>query len=93
MAKTTMVSVTYGRKFNLGDYNSAHIEISIWAELEDGDDSDTVTTDLFEQAKGHVRDQALPIIANQKAKVEKVFAGLPESVQNELLKEKGYIDG
>jgi hypothetical protein len=27
------IAVTYGRKFNLGDYNSLNIEVSAWADI------------------------------------------------------------
>ena len=30
------ITVTYGGKLNLGDYNSAHVEISITGVLNDG---------------------------------------------------------
>lgn len=86
MAEIKTISVTYGRKFNLGDYNSAHIEISMWADLEAGDDPDEVTEALYTDAKRHVKAQALPIVANRRAQVEKTFLGLPAEVQNQLIK-------
>lgn len=92
MAKVTTISVTYGRKFNLGDYNSAHIEISIWADLDlDEDDPQVVTEELYKEAKRQVKDQALPLIANQKAEIERAFLGLPTDVQNQIM--EGYKNG
>ncbi len=85
MATITTVSATYERKFNLGDYNSAHIGITLWADLDDEDDPEKVRGSLFEQAKATVKAQAMPIISNQRAQVEKAFLGLPEEVQNEIM--------
>ena len=28
------ISVTYGRKINLGDYNSANVECTLWADVD-----------------------------------------------------------
>lgn len=50
--KIKTVSVTYERKINLGDYNSAHIGLTLWADLEDGEDATEATTALQEQARG-----------------------------------------
>lgn len=83
--KINTVSVVYERKFNLGDYNSAHIGITLWADLEDDESPEEVRAILFEQAKAEVRAQALPVIQHQKAEVVKAFAGLPEHVQNEIM--------
>ncbi len=52
------ITVTYGGKLNLGDYNSAHVEISITGVLNDGEDAADATAALFTQAKVAVRDQA-----------------------------------
>ena len=54
------ITVTYGGKLNLGDYNSAHVEISITGVLNDGEDARAATAVLFDQAKAAVRDQAAP---------------------------------
>lgn len=60
------VSVSYGRKLNLGDYNSANIEVTIWAELDpDRPDRTDVTiqlAELFDQAKETVKAQAMPLL-------------------------------
>lgn len=32
------VSITYERKFNLGDYNSVHIGVTLSADLDDSED-------------------------------------------------------
>jgi hypothetical protein len=55
--KVTQVSVTYERKFNLGDYNSAHIGLSLWAQLDEGEDAEAVARTMQDQARGLVRDE------------------------------------
>jgi len=82
--KPTNVSVTYGRKFNLGEFQSAHIEISIWAEVDEEDDLNEAMGQLWSMAKENVRAQALPLIAKQRAKVKEVFLGLPVQLQEEV---------
>lgn len=85
MARITQVNVTYGRKFNLGDYNSAHIEISLWAELDEGDDAEAVTQDLWTQAKEAVKEQALPLHRRLHAEAEQIFAGLPVELREDII--------
>jgi len=81
--KPTNVSVTYGRKFNLGEFQSAHIEISIWAEVDEEDDLNEAMSQLWCMAKENVKAQALPLVAKQRAKVNEVFLGLPIQLQEE----------
>lgn len=75
------VSVTYGRKFNLGDYNSAAIDCTLWADVSDDQDLDAAMIALWAMAKENVRSQALPLVNKSKAQVEKVFMGLPLELQ------------
>lgn len=82
--KITTVSVTYGRKLNLGDYNSANIEMSIWAELEEGDNEAEVAGALWEMAKNNVKAQALPLKRNDEARVERIYLGLPLEVREAI---------
>ncbi len=70
-------SVTYGRKFNLGDYNSATIDCTLWADLSEDQDLDAAMAALWAMAKENVRAQALPLVNKSKAQVEQVFMGLP----------------
>lgn len=83
------VAVTYGRKFNLGDYESAHIEISLWADLEEGDDEAAATEALREMARNHVMAEAARVKTALQAKVENLFMGLPADVQKEILVAEG----
>ena len=78
------ISVTYGRKLNLGDYNSAHTEISLWAELDEGDDEATAADALRGMARTQVMLEMARLNPALAAKVENVFAGLPVSVQAQI---------
>lgn len=83
----TTISVTYGRKFNLGDYNSANVETQIWATLDESDDTAAAFDVLWAQAKGEVREQAEPLFAKQSARAAQLFAGLPVELQAEVIKQ------
>jgi len=45
------ISVTYERKINLGDYNSAHIGLTLWADLDDDEDHAEAVVKLQRQAR------------------------------------------
>lgn len=77
----TTVSVTYGRKQNLGDYSSAHVEISIWADVTEEDDLDSVMGKLWAMSKENVKSQLLPLTSNHQARVEQAFLGLPQELK------------
>lgn len=84
MATITTVSVTYGRKVNLGDYNSAHVEISIWADVTEEDDLDAMMRQLWAMSKQNVKSQLLPLTSNHQAKVEQAFLGLPQELREDI---------
>ena len=48
------VEVTYGRKVNLGNFNNQHVEVSLGAELEDGDNEIQSISGLRQMARNHV---------------------------------------
>jgi hypothetical protein len=75
----TTISVTYGRKVNLGDYNSANVECSIWAQLDPGEDTNEAAHALWSMAKENVKAQVLPLNAKdaKNIKTEEMFLGLP----------------
>jgi hypothetical protein len=60
------VSVNYERKFNLGDYNSATIGFTAWADIEEGDDLDAAIDAMWEYTKEQVKAQALPLLKPDK---------------------------
>lgn len=78
------ISCTYGRKLNLGDFNSVHSEISLWADLDDGDDEATAAEALRAMARNQVMLELARIEQRLAAKVEGVFAGLPVDVKKQL---------
>ena len=85
--KLKTISVTYERKLNLGDYNSLHSGVSLWADLEDGDDEATAAEALRTMARNQVMLELSRVDAKLAAKVENIFAGLPTSVQKSIIGE------
>jgi hypothetical protein len=61
------VSVAYERKINLGDYNSATIGLSLWADLDEKDDEEVVATALQEQARDLVKVEFLRLKGKVKS--------------------------
>ena len=71
--KVTTVSVVYGRKFNLGDYESVEVSTTLWAQVEEEEDADGVIRFLYQQAKESAREAAIPVVKDnefQKAKIQ-----------------------
>jgi hypothetical protein len=60
--KFTTVSVSYSRKFNLGNFESLDLGCSLWAQVEDGEDADGITQFLYHQAKASVKQAAMPVL-------------------------------
>ena len=75
------VSVTYDRKHNLGDYSSANIGCTIWADVSDDQDLDEAMHALWDMAKANVKAQLLPLASKTTAQIEQVFMGLPLELQ------------
>lgn len=70
------ISVTYQRKFNLGDYESLEIGCSLWGQIDPEEDEDGCIEYLFEKAKTSVKQAAIPLLQKSvhqmnKAKVYK----------------------
>ena len=78
------VTATWGAKYNLGDYNSLHIEVTLDADVEEGETIEQVTKALLDAAKEQVRDQAKDVLAKRKAQVQEVMAGIPVEVRDQL---------
>jgi len=78
------VSVTYGRKLNLGDYNSATVDCTLWADLDEGEDEAAAMTALWDMAKNNVKAQVLPLVKKTEAQVTQIFMGLPVIVQESI---------
>jgi len=73
------VSFTYGRKVQTGaQYESAHVEITLWADIEEGDDLDRCMHALHETAKQNVMAKLAPMIGKTpEAKAQEYYLGLP----------------
>lgn len=78
------ISTTYGRKLNLGDYNSIHIEMSLWADLEEGDDPALGAEALRQMARHQVMTEMARIKPSLEAEITDIFMGLPVSVRDTL---------
>ena len=77
MPKVKTVSVTYDRKINLGDYNSAAVGITIWADVEEGEDLDAAMHALWNMATDNVKAKAETFKKNIAAEAVNLFLGLP----------------
>lgn len=53
--KITTVSVSYNRKFNLGNFNSVEIGVSLWAQIHEEEAEDTCIEILQDKCREHVR--------------------------------------
>jgi hypothetical protein len=60
------ISAKYERKFNLGEYESAGLEVSTWADIDPEQNPAQAITELQELCKAQVRKQALPILRGRK---------------------------
>jgi hypothetical protein len=82
--KIKTVSVHYGLKVNLGDFNSANVECTLWADIDEseGENLDSLMKSLWGMAKENVKAQLSPIQKETKggganANVSETFLGLP----------------
>jgi len=89
--KIKTVSFSYERKFNLGDYNSASVGCTIWADvdIDAGESPEAAIAECAAVAKAAVREQSAPLFAKQSARVKEIFAGLPVELQAEAIKHSG----
>lgn len=78
------ITVTYGGKLNLGDYNSAHIELSATALVDDEELLETASRVLFDQVKTEVRRHVVELLKKRNTRIDDVFAGLPIDVRAEM---------
>ena len=82
--KLTTISATYDRKLNMGDYNSAHIGMTLWADLEEGDDPATAGEALRQMARHQVMAEMARVKPELQAKIEGIFMGLPVAVREQM---------
>jgi hypothetical protein len=83
MATVKTVSVTYDRKLNLGDFNSAAVGITVWADIEEGDDLDATMRALWEMATANVKAKAETFKQHIAAEASELFLGLPLLAQED----------
>lgn len=82
--KLKTISATYDRKLNLGEYNSAHIAMTLWADLEEGDDPAAAAEALRQMARHQVMAEMARVDKRLEARVADIFMGLPVTVQEAL---------
>jgi hypothetical protein len=70
--KTTTVSISYSRKFNLGNYESIELGCSLWAQVDGDEDSEAVTQFLYLQAKQAVKEAAMPVLRDSEYRPAKL---------------------
>lgn len=78
--KLACVTITYGRKINLGDYQSANLEVTLSATPEPGDTAASIEAALWKHAKAQVKAQAEILLASDRdkaLKLERTFNGVP----------------
>ena len=79
----TTISATYERKHNLGNYNSANIGLTLWAQLEDGDDDAACVIALRNMARNHVMTELSRLDTRLEGKVQDLPLGLPAEVRSQ----------
>jgi len=62
LAGIKTLSVTYERKFNLGNYESLHVGMTSWTDVHDDTTAEEVQAELWKWVKEAVKEQALPVI-------------------------------
>lgn len=82
--KIDKISVTYGRKVNLGNYSSLNVEISIWADIEDSDNPRDAMDSLWETARAQVAEQVAPFEQQLTAKTTELLNGLPVEARTKM---------
>ena len=88
----TTISATYERKMNLGDYNSANVGMTVWAQLDGGDDEAACAIALREMARNHVMTELARLDRRLEAKVQDLFMGLPLEVRSKMVEYHGEAE-
>ena len=72
------VGVEYRRKFNLTNYESLELSISLYAKVDLDEDAEAVAEFLWQQAKNSVKAQAAPVLksVNYQCKMQHKVGGL-----------------
>jgi len=59
------ISVTYERKLNMGNYSSAKLGLTLWADLDFSENEDEAIGQLQEAAREHVRSEYIRLAKSQ----------------------------
>ena len=78
------ISVTYGRKWNTDNYESATLDTTVWADLAEGEDEAEAYTQLWTLAKDQIRAQSLPVLSKRDEKRRRVLADVLEALPKSL---------
>jgi hypothetical protein len=83
--KVKTISVVYGRKWNTDNYESATLEATVWADLDEGEDEKAAYAELFDTVKEQVRIQSAPVLVKRDERrrllTEQVLNGLPKDLR------------
>ncbi len=52
------VAVGVRRKYNLGNYESVELDVTMWAEVDEDEEPNRVAAYLFEECKSLIREQS-----------------------------------
>ncbi|NLD72685.1 MAG: hypothetical protein GX649_08210 [Chloroflexi bacterium] len=81
MAVITSIHATYGRRWNLDDYESATVNLEAFADVEEGETPEEAAAKVFEYLKEQVATQSIPVLVKRderrRLRVEEVLEGLP----------------
>lgn len=78
------ITATWGGKINMGDYNSAHLELTAAALLDPGEDEAEAIAELWQTVQESVRVEARKLASRRGARVDEIFAGLPVEAQQQV---------
>jgi len=76
------VSAHYVRKFNLGDYQSAEIGVTVWADLDPEEDAEQCLAACFELCKRQTKAQVLPLVHKRVGASVEVKEGVVGQLEN-----------
>lgn len=68
--QVTTVGVEYRRKFNLGNYESLELSITLYSKVDPDENAEAVAPLLWQQGKASVKEQALPILESVNYQVQ-----------------------
>jgi hypothetical protein len=72
--KITTVSISYSRKFNLGNYESIDLGCSLWAQVDEEEEADRVAEFLYLQAKTSVKNAVIPVLKASEHQMNNVHS-------------------